>query len=358
MEDNLTEIAKEWRNAGIHADIPAELFRSITDGARGWEKRVVKNIAFHSVLFNQDGSVRAWDELVSGWEYEKSTFGDHHYCEVCGKNPISENCHITNQETGESLIVGNLCVIRYLDIVVDGVQLTEEEKREFLTGQMTEARKEFYRKEFMDQCPSVWDDLKAFEDLLNEEDPSLLKSMIRRMQTHGFPGKVLERKWLEFLSTADIRKAMFDKENAKRRQREQLLRDEMKMRAVKRAQILKRNREQRSMIAEEIDEWMQQDGFWCTPKEEAHLKELKSRLSAGGIASRKDQSMQQDIINRMERISQGYIEGEDPEQTWLRDLDPEPLTHGQRVFRMTCLGKQSLDQGDKSMVRRLKIRYG
>ena len=179
--NHLQQIADDWRASGVNAEIPAELFTSITDGARGWEKRVVKNISFHSVLFNVDGSVRSWDEIVSTWEYVRSTFGGKHHCEACGKNPIVENCYLQNTDTGEQIVVGNLCVIRYLDIQVDGVQLTEDEKKEFLTGQMSEARKEFYRKQFMDNCPSVWDDLKTYEDLLQSEDPSLLKSMVRRL---------------------------------------------------------------------------------------------------------------------------------------------------------------------------------
>ena len=356
----LKQIADEWRESGIHGEIPAELFTSITDGAKGWEKRVVKNIAFHSVLFKEDGSVKDWNDIVSGWEYVRSTFGSKHFCEACGKNPISENCHIRNEDTGEELIIGNLCVIRYLDISVDGIQLSEEEKREFLTGKMTEARKEFYRKEFMNQCPDVWDDLKRFEDLLIAEDPNLLKSMVRRMRTHGFPGKVLEDRWLQFLSIADVRLAMFNKEQTRTREKEEKMRIEIRKRAQKRAAILDSKREERKAMAGIIDGWMDGDDFWSTPQEAEKLESLKRRLLNGGIATPNDLRLHHEVNSRMERIRAGYIEGEDTHITWLRDLDPEPLTNAEQTFRMVCLGKaeSGLNAGDRSTIRRMKIRYG
>lgn len=358
MSSRLERIAEDWREQGIHADIPAELFTSITDGAKGWEKRVVKNIAFHSNLFNPDGSIKTWDEIVNSWEYVRSTFGEKHFCEVCGKNPIVENCHLQNKETGEVVIVGNLCVIRYLDIEVDGVLLTEDEKREYLTGQMSDARKEYYREQFMQKCPAVWDDLKRYEDLLTNQDPSLLKGMIRRMRTHGFPGKVMETRWLEFLSSAELKKELFDRDQTNRRKKEDNIRREMVRRAARRSQIMKEKREQRKRFAEEMDQWMSEEDFFCTPVERDRLDDLVQRLKMGGIPNDSDERLKVTIQDRLDRIRSIPPEGEDPAQTWLRNLDPEPLTAGERTFRLVCIGKSSLDQGDKSMINRMKIRYG
>ncbi len=358
MSDYLERIANDWREAGIHAEIPAELFTSITDGAKGWEKRVVKNLAFHSQLFNPDGSVRTWEEIVSTWKYDISTYGHKHFCEACGKNPILENCHLENQETGERIIVGNLCVIRYLDIVVDGIQLNEEEKREFLTGKMTEARKEHYREKFMDKCPTVWDDLKRYEDLLNNQDPSLLKGMVRRMRTHGFPGKVMETRWLEFLSSAELKKELFERDNAQRRKKEENIRRQMTQRAALRSKIMKEKREERKKIASDLDQWMADEDFFCTPVERDRLTDLVQRMKMGGIPNPADDRLRITIQERLDRIRSGPIDGEDPKITWLRDLDPEPLTNAERTFRLVCIGKPALDQGDKSMINRMKIRYG
>lgn len=358
--NDLKQIAEEWRQSGIHGEIPAELFTSITDGAKGWEKRVVKNIAYHSILFKEDGSVKDWNEIVSGWEYTRSTYGSKHFCEACGKNPISENCIIKNIETGEELIIGNLCVIRYLDISVDGVQLTEEEKREFLTGKMTDARKEYYRELFMSKCPDIWDDLKRFEDLLNAENPSLLKSMVRRMRTHGFPGKVLETRWLEFLSVADVKLLMFEKNQRRLREKEDKMRTEMRKRAQARAMILDSKRDQRKQLSKELEDWIQEEDFWATPHEMERLEDMRLRLHNGGIASPADMRLHAQVNERLEKIRAGFVEGEDSHITWLRDLDPEPLTNAEQTFRMVCLGKTEigLNPGDRSTIRRMRIRYG
>jgi len=359
MDDNLQQIANEWRMAGLNADIPATLFSAITNGARGWEKRVVKNIAYHSPLFNTDGSVRNWDEIVTQWEYRKSVFGDREVCAACGKNPIVENCILHNQETGDEIIVGNKCVIRYLDIIVDGVQLTEEEKREFLTGEMTEARKEHFRSEFMRRNPTVWTDLNEYEALLQSEDPGLLKSMIRRMQSHGFPGKVLEHKWLEFLSGAARRNRERIAQAKQLQHKEAKIKERLKKRAAERAQLLQEMRESRGEIATDIRKRMAEPDFFCTPKEQEHLDGLTSRLELGGLPSAADNRIWSRILARMDRIANPAPD-EDSLIRWLRDLDPEPLTDAERTFRLITIGEgnEGLGAGAKSTIKRLKIRYG
>jgi len=358
LTGDLKLIAEDWRRQGAHGDMPAALFESITSGARGWEKRVVKNIAFKSVLFMPDGTVKNWKQIVSDWKYVNSVYGKKTFCYACGKNPIVENCIIRNRETLEEVIIGNLCVIRYLEIEVDGVLLTEAEKREFLTGQMTEARKEYLRQQFMEKCPSVWDDLTKFEDTLLAIEPSLHKSMIRRLRSHGFPGKVLELRWLKFLSKADGLKQAQEFATQKRRERESQVRETMRSRAANRSARMELVRAQRREKAAQIVEMLDEPDFYATAAERQRLVSLSKRMEQGGIMEQTDHSLLATLECRHENIEAGPQPDDDPDIAFLWTLDTEPLTDAERTFRWIVIGKGLIEQGDRSQVNRMKIRYG
>ena len=357
MQEDLKLIERDWKRQGLQGDIPAALFESLISGARGWEKRVVKNIAYHTPLFRDDGSIKEWSEIVSEWDYVKSTIGPKTDCSICGKNPIIENCILQHHYTGEKLIIGNTCVIRYITITIDGVTLTDDEKKEFLTGKMTEARKEYHRKEFMLKCPSVWDDLTRYEDTLTRHDPSLLKSMVRRMRSHGFPGKILEQKWMKFLSRAVEIKERVEIDARNERRREEKIRETLRSRAANRSAHMELLRKQRQTEGRNISTFITENQEYIMPVEKDRLDKMSERLVCGGTMNGSDRSLLSAIDNRIDRIQAGPQDNDDPLISFLWDLDPEPLTNAERLFRWQVIGKGQVDNGDKSAIRRMRIRY-
>ena len=61
-----------------------------------------------------------WHEAKREWEFFQAEFadrGDDNSC-LCGHSPIVELCYLVNQHTKEEVIVGNVCVTKFMDIEV------------------------------------------------------------------------------------------------------------------------------------------------------------------------------------------------------------------------------------------------
>jgi len=61
-----------------------------------------------------------WHEAKSEWTFVQADFadrGDDNSC-LCGHSPIVELCYLVNEHTKEEVVVGNVCVTKFLDIAV------------------------------------------------------------------------------------------------------------------------------------------------------------------------------------------------------------------------------------------------
>jgi|TARA_R110002124_G_C8614306_1_gene485660 hypothetical protein len=61
-----------------------------------------------------------WHEAKREWEFFQAEFadrGDDNSC-LCGHSPIVELCYLVNEHTKEEVIVGNVCVTKFMDIEV------------------------------------------------------------------------------------------------------------------------------------------------------------------------------------------------------------------------------------------------
>lgn len=127
------------------AHIPPHIEANLIAGVAGHQKRVVLNLASVSRIVTSEGKYRTYDEFVSDWEYVKSTFVKKETCFLCGKNNIREACHIRDIDAGTSIIVGNECVYKHIEILTDGLAgLTGDEKRDFLKAEMAKAKARFF----------------------------------------------------------------------------------------------------------------------------------------------------------------------------------------------------------------------
>ena len=108
--------ARTWEQAHRAAPVPEAVLEEVAKDAPSYEKRVVRALTNHSRIVNLDFTIREFDDFKSDWRYDHSVYGHHDTCGVCGKHPIVENCVLIDDHTGEELIVGNVCVHRYIEI--------------------------------------------------------------------------------------------------------------------------------------------------------------------------------------------------------------------------------------------------
>jgi len=204
-------------------EYPDSVFRLLAEGGSAYEKRVIINLAKVSRITNEDGTIRPFIDFKNDWEYTESIYGRADTCQLCGKHPIKENCVLHDAGTGHSIIVGNVCVHRYIDIVVDGITLTEDEKTDFLRENMNKA-KAAYRKALWEKThPDVMDNLAYYEDWMTETYgkwkpkpttpalESLHRRLTNRLVKYGFPGPKLWEEWEQFLWRAPAGHAAWQK---------------------------------------------------------------------------------------------------------------------------------------------------
>jgi len=152
-------------------EIPPHIVENLQRGVESHEKRVVLNLAKVSRIVAHDnslgaGRIRVYEDFVHDWEYTHSHFvkaGDAE-CYLCGKQNIREACHVEDKEQPKTIVVGNECVWKHIDIVSEGVHgLTGDAKRDFLKVQMAEAKEAFYKREFMhDMASEHWPAYHAY----------------------------------------------------------------------------------------------------------------------------------------------------------------------------------------------------
>lgn len=141
-------------------DLPPHIVENLQRGVESHEKRVVLNLAKVSRIVAHDNAslhvggrrIRVYEDFVHDWKYTHSLFvkkGEAE-CYLCGKKDIREACHVEDKQQPKTIVVGNECVWKHIDIVSEGVHgLTGDAKRDFLKIRMNEAKEAFFKREFM-----------------------------------------------------------------------------------------------------------------------------------------------------------------------------------------------------------------
>ena len=144
-------------------DLPPHIIENLQRGVEPHEKRVVLNLAKVSRIVAKDnalaaGRIRVYEDFVHDWEYSHSLFvkaGDAE-CYLCGKQNIREACQVNDGQQPRTIVVGNECVWKHIDIVSEGFHgLTGDAKRDYLKVQMGHAREVFYKRQFMETMASA-----------------------------------------------------------------------------------------------------------------------------------------------------------------------------------------------------------
>lgn len=144
-------------------DLPPHIIENLQRGVESHEKRVVLNLANVSRIVAKDnglaaGRIRVYEDFVHDWEYSHSLFvkkGEAE-CYLCGKKDIREACHVNDAQQPRTIVVGNECVWKHIDIVSEGFHgLTGDAKRDYLKVQMGHAKEVFYKRQFMETMASA-----------------------------------------------------------------------------------------------------------------------------------------------------------------------------------------------------------
>ena len=212
MTDNTNPIlvrqAKRWAIAERQDRLPDELYEALASGRpKVFERRVIRNLAKHSRIVDvESASIRPYEQFSLDWNYLKSVYGQTHKCELCGHAPIVENCVLENKESGKQLLIGNVCVNRYVEIrnPETGEILSESEKAEFLKTNMGEAKREYSRQEFAQTYPEAMKLLQRYERMMHSRKPlkRLHKTVMNRLVKYGYLGGKTRKAWDTFMETA------------------------------------------------------------------------------------------------------------------------------------------------------------
>lgn len=259
--------AARWKRQADAGEMPEELFRVIAKGASGIEKRQVTNLARVSRIVASDGTIRPYDEFKHDWNYERSFYGTHDTCELCGKHPIVENCVLLDMEADKRIIIGNVCVYRYMEIEVDGITLKGEDKEKFLRENMNMAKAEHRRAQFASDWPTMLTDLKRYEDMMtsrywsngrqtpkSKEWESLHRCAVNRMAKHGYLGPKMVGRWEVFMENAEANLRAWNEEQEVLAEERRIRHEQDQQRRKELAQELTRKRNEWNALADEWNE--------------------------------------------------------------------------------------------------------
>src|SRR5262245_19948013 len=59
---------------------------------------------------------RSWAEANGEWDLLHAYFADEPGTCLCGHSPITEHCVLVNRRNGNTAVVGNVCVTRFLGL--------------------------------------------------------------------------------------------------------------------------------------------------------------------------------------------------------------------------------------------------
>jgi len=289
MSAILVRQAQRWKAQANAGNLPEELYDALASGrAKAYERRVIRNLAKVSNIISPEGGIRPYEEFSKDWTYEKSIFGHTKKCQLCGHAPIVENCVLVDGD-GQQLLIGNTCVHRYIEIrdPTTGRVLSDEEKREFLKENMTEAKMLYNRQEFAITYPTALQDLKKYEAMMHSRKPlkRLHKTVMNRLVKYGYLGPKTRRQYDEFMMDAEKEFKAYTTYKEQRAIEARARAEQNHERAAKFAQQIANNRNQWASEAEEFLEI----GTDLTDELNAWEKEMvgrvQSKIRQSGVAA-------------------------------------------------------------------------
>jgi len=393
----LGRIATEWQTKHDEGEMPDVVYKALHGDttAHNWvEKKVVESLGRHSVIVNDDGTLCDWDEVKAQWKYTRSLFFRYGICMACNKLNIVEHCILTNQRDGREITVGNECVFNFIKIMVDGIELTGSEKREFLRDKMNDARKIFKQQQFRMRFPNILEDLEKIRDLDEYYGWKIRLQGIRRIQKYGYFGTKMEEKYVDYNSRQDeLRAAMNNaiareaKEIKERQERALRLRQEREAKrrhdAAKAAEVtgdarsgyspakavsrdgateVPAGRKVDPVMAEANATWKSMEPFCRNDWEKKFVKDNAGRLAAGKPMSARQKEIWDGIIVRAEST---VINDEHEMLTTIDGIDSKRLSAWENKFMADMRGRfrtgttnyELLSGKQKNMLRKL-IRKG
>ena len=275
-----------WKDQEAKGELPEGLYEALADGSPSrWEKRIIVNLAKISRIVSDDG-IRPYSEFSEDWKYHGSIYGHADNCELCGA-AIKENCRLVNDENGDEILIGNVCVHRYIEIrTSDGKALSPTEKKEYLKNEMTEAKKQFYRADFAARYPNVLNELARWESWMTmkwSKNKSLYRTVLKRLATHGWLGPKTLKAWDEFYATAEVDyQAFLIRREQKQLEQSARLEKESERAIAFQEQLARR----RNQFNNEASEWMAiatpiyED---ASPWEQTMVSRVEAKLKAVGV---------------------------------------------------------------------------
>lgn len=249
MSALLERQAKKWKAQSDRGELPQELYAALADGhSSGFERRIIRNLAKISRIINPDSTIRPYSLFSLDWKYKHSEYGVVNKCELCGHQPIVENCVLENQESGKRIYIGNTCVTRYVEVRdKNGNIMTAKEKTEYLKEQMTDAKIEYRRQDFTSRHPTAMKDLARYEPMMKERKAlrTLHKKVVGRIVKHGYLGPKIDAEFSQFMLNAEKDYVAWREDNRRRLERAQ----------ADKAAVALRVAEMRNTWVKEADEW-------------------------------------------------------------------------------------------------------
>jgi len=278
--------AIRWKAQEAKGELPEGLYEALADDVSSkWEKRIIINLAKISRIVSDDG-IRPYSEFSEDWHYHGSIYGHTDNCELCGA-AIKENCRLVNEENGDEILIGNVCVNRYIEIRhSDGTALTPTEKKEYLKNEMTEAKKQFYRADFASRYPNALKELARWEQWMTRKwsnTKSLYRTVIKRLSTHGFLGPKTLTAWDEFYATAEVDyQAYLTREDQRRLEQAARVEREASRTIAFQAELSRR----RNQFNTEADEWLAMATPIyenASPWEKTMVERIATKMKATGL---------------------------------------------------------------------------
>lgn len=344
--------ARKWKAQEAKGNLPDELYAALSEGhASGYERRIIRNLAKVSRIINDDGTIRPYSLFSLDWNYLHSVYGEVEKCEICGHEPIVENCVLANSESGQRIFIGNTCVLRYIEVRdKNGAIMTAKDKADFLKEEMTEAKIEFRRQDFASRYPTAMRDLAKYEPMMKERKrlKTLHKKVVSRIVKYGYLGPKIDAEFAQFMLNADKDYDAWLESNRRRI-------EERNARATATAAKVA---EMRNGWAKEADEWVKATAdLNLNSWEQGMVQRVERHIRNRGRASIRH-GMARFVEELDARVNLKDNDATNPTARLLLSIDESKLNDWERGFVTSVVSRlecgRSLSAGQQKVVEKLK----
>lgn len=355
MSTLLTRQAKKWKAQEAKGNLPDALYDALAEGhASGFERRIIRNLAKVSRIIDDDGSIRPYAVFSLDWRYRHSVYGEVHKCELCGHEPIVENCVLENTENGRRLYIGNTCVNRYIEVKdKDGNIMSAKDKADFLKEEMGEAKVEFRRQDFASRHPTAMKDLAKYEPMMRERKKlkTLHKKVMSRIVKYGYLGPKIDAEFSQFMLNAEKDFKAWQEANRRR----------IEEREARNAATALKVAQMRNEWAKEADDWIvQTSDMNLNSWEQGMVSRVERHIRNRGRASiRHGMARFVEEMDARSRVADG--EAKHPTSLLLLSIDTSRLNSWERGFVTSVISRlecgRSLSSSQQAVVEKLKKKH-